>query len=267
MTFVPWLGTMPQVDQDIQLGLNDVGSEVGQPFSVYRLSDDTNVGVLSGDPIYTNFPANIRRYTLKAAIENTTFELLAYVMNGNRLPLELQDLLVTEGYGSDGGVFCVAQMRPMAETILMAVPFNCTISAISPTAGAASQQPSSGTIAQTSDVGWSGVWKTNEKILTLVDGEYAFVPASEDPTPAQVQIGLQPNARIRDGNALGVPTEQYRAPFVIYCPNLPGIFLEEVKVRFNVGTGVSDRYEVTKAFSSNDAGLTGIICMVEKLPF
>lgn len=267
--FLPWLGVMPQLDEAIDQGLGVVGAVVGQPFDVYRLSDTTNVGVLENDPIYTSFPINLRRYTLKVAIENTTFELLTYVANCDRRQLQLMDLLVTEGYGGDSAVFCVAQMRPMAETILVRVESNVSLSAIVPTAGAASQQPSSGNTFISGMDGWSAVWKSGEQILTLTDGEYAWSDPTTDPppTPAQIQVGLQPNARIRDGNTLGVPTEQYREQFVIYTPITPGVFLEEVKTRFNFGNASSDRYEIAKYFTSDETGLAGQIAICEKLPF
>jgi hypothetical protein len=267
MTFAPSLGTMPGIDQDIQAGLGDLAAEIGQTYDVYRLSNATNVGVLSGSPIYANFPVNVRRYPVKAAIEGTLFEILLYVANCDRRPLDEMDILVTQGYLSDGGVFCVVQMRPMAETLLVGCPFNATITSVNTDAGAASQQPSSGNIPILASSAWSGTYKENETVLTLNDGEYAFSTPGSSVTPAQIQVGIQPTARIRDGNDLGVPTEQPRAPFVAFIPRTPGVFLEETKTIINVGNASSDRYQIKKYFTTDQTALAGQYAMVEKLPF
>jgi hypothetical protein len=117
--------------------------------------------------------------------------------------------------------------------------------------------------------GWSGVWKEGEQILCLENGEYFFADPNQSPTPppAQIQVGLQPNARIRDGGDLGVPTEQPRAPFVAFIPITPGVFLEETKIILNFGNASSDRYVIKKYYTSDLTGLAGQLAMVEKLPF
>jgi hypothetical protein len=259
---------MPGIDQAIDEGLGVVASVVGQPFNVYRLIDGVTTGsVISQNPAIANFPMNIRRYPVKAAIEGTPFEVLVYVANCDRRFLQEMDMLVTQGYLSDTGVFCVVQMRPMAETLLIGCPFNATITSVNTDAGAASQQPSSGNIPILASSAWSGTYKENETVLTLINGEYAFSTPGSSVTPAQIQVGIQPTARIRDGNDLGVPTEQPRAPFVAFIPRTPGVFLEETKTIINVGNASSDRYQIKKYFTTDQTALAGQYAMVEKLPF
>jgi hypothetical protein len=263
------------LDRKIQRGRGKAAWKAGgQQYDVYRLNGRTNVAVTSTEPIRRSHRARIERTTSKKLIENTTFELLVFEATTDNRQLELMDVLVERGFNAmPQGSYIVAQKRPSRPTLLVRVEANVTISAMDTTAGAASQQPASGNRFISGMVGWSADWKENEQLLTLINGEYAF-KGVDDPywqqpgaAPAQIQVGLQPNARVRDGNALEVPTEQPRAPFCVYIPITPGVFLEETKSVINFGNAASDRYRLTKYFTSDLTGLAGQIALCEKLPF
>jgi hypothetical protein len=261
MPFFPSFNTLPLIDQAIQQGRGAAAAVIGQTYNVQRMSGTTNVSISSTSPIYTNQPAKITRTTSKVNVENQIFELIAFeFLLDNRL-LQIGDLLTETGYEAEAlDVFTVASIRPLKPTICMRTEQNVTISRPTPQAGQAAQQPSQGggTIVTS---GWSGVWKEDDLIMTLTGGLYGF-SSNQNSTPAQIQVGLSPNSRVKDGNTLGVPTEQYRDQFVIYCPMLPGEQLNELD-RFNFGN--SDRYETMKVYTSAQTGLAGQIVLVEKL--
>lgn len=259
--FLPSLGVLPQIDFAIQQGRGAAGSVLGQTFDVYRLSDTTNVAIVSGSPLIVNFPSIMRRNTSKKDLENQTFELMTYEAVCNNQPLAKGDVLVQNGYDNDDSVFTFAGFRAPGKTMMVRTEFNATITRPRPTAGDTSQQPGSMNTYVGTDVGWSGTALEDEEILTLVDGLYAF-SYEEGATPAQVYVGLVPNSRVKDGNTLGVPTEQYRDQFLCYVPMLPGETLNELD---RINFGLSDRYEIMKFHTSDETGLGGYVMMVEKL--
>jgi hypothetical protein len=152
-------------------------------------------------------------------------------------------------------------MRPMQPTLWIRTEAACTITRPAPSAGRASQQPSSGAVATT---GYGGITKSQEQVLTLVDGLYEFVdPGQPSVNPATVYCGAQPTQRIRDGREPKIPTSLYREHFQIYCPNLPGAFIRELD-RFSF-PNTGDRYEVAMLYTTVTTGLTGYILIAEKL--
>lgn len=247
---------LKQINSAIQQGRGAAASVLGQTYNVFRLGATTTNSVVFGTPAISGFQARIRRTTAKVAVENAFFELLVYTALCNNAPLELQDVLVETGYQNDGGVYTFAQARPTRETLWVRTELNCAITRPTPEGGAAAQMPASGAILAS---GYGGIPKANEDILTLTDGFYGFAASG---TPASVYCGLQPLNRVKDGNSLGTPTDLYREHFLCYIPNLPGVLLSELD-RINAPT--MDRYEVVLVYSSDLTGLSGNICIVEKL--
>lgn len=254
-------GTMPLIDSAIQIGRGAAAAVLGQTYDVYRLGASTGGSVVTGVPQFTAYPARVRRSTMKVAIENAFFDALIYESTSDNRALVLQDVLVQTGYENDDSIFTFAQARPTRETIFVRTESAVTITRPIPPAGAAAQQPLAGPVAT---LGWGGIDKTNEQVLTLVNGLYAFDGLTA--TPAVVYCGLQPLNRIKDTStstpAGKMPTALYREHFVIYIPDLPGIMLNELD-RINFPN--SDRYEVALYHTSNQTGLTGYICVCEKL--
>lgn len=250
------------IDEAIQQGLGAAASVVGQTYDVRRLSATTNGSISANTPIFTGFPASLRR-AKPIAIENFTFKLLCFEATCNRLPLQLVDELTETGYNAmPQGVYVLAQMRPLVETLLMRVDATCTITRPMPTAGQASTMPPAGFVEQT---GMSAPEKSTEQILTLTNGLYAF---SNPPvvTPATVQCQLQPYDRIKDGRVLGVPTEFYREQFFIYVPELPGEQLDERdRLNFPISGQATDRYVIMSIYTSELTGLSGYIIISEKM--
>lgn len=112
-------------------------------------------------------------------------------------------------------------------------------------------------------LGLSGVSASSSGATVSITGaDQLACSVFQGATPAQIQCGLVPNARIRDGNTLNVPTEQYRDQFLAYLPMLPGVMLNELD-RLNFGQG--DRYEIAKFFTTDLTGLAGQFMMLEKL--
>lgn len=252
-----------RINRKIQRGRGKAASVYGQTYDVRRLNIATNGSVSSNPPIIRNFEASLTR-AKKIAVENEIFSLLCFDAECDNTRLQLMDELTETGYEAmPQGVYIVAQMRPMRSTLLMRADMTCTVSRPTPTAGLASAMPEPGTwIEQT---GQGSVDKSNEQILTLVDGLYAFANPPVD-TPATVQCQLQPLNRIRDGKILGVPAELYREHFLIYVPELPGEQLDELD-RFNFPNSGSttDRYGAMSIYSSEQTGLSGYIIIAEKM--
>lgn len=253
------------IDQAIQLTQGQgIAQVVGQSYDVRRLSDTTNVSISSNEPIISGFPASIRRYTTKVALENDIFSLLSFVAVCDNRALELGDEMTETGYKAmANGVYILAQMRPLQETIWMRAESNIAITRMMPSAGQEAQQPSSGWVAATPGT-IGAVDKRSELVLTLTDGTYAF--AAQGASPAGVSCGLQPLNRIRDtakGTAAGKwPTALYREHFVAYLPLIPGEAIVELD-RLNFPN--SDRYEVAVVYTSEQTGIAGYIMIVEKL--
>jgi hypothetical protein len=255
--------TIARIDAKIQRGRGKAAQKLGQTYDIRRANSRTNIGIGTTRAVITGFPSRLRRITSKNILENQTFEILTFQATCDNRTLQLGDLATETGYEAmQAGNYIVAQMRPTRESVWVRVESNVVISRPNGTAGQAAQQPTNG---NTYVEGWAGTWPENEEILQLVNGIYSFTTES-GATPAQVPCGLEPNARIRDGNTLGLPTEQYRDQFMIYLPmlytNAGGVMLNELD---RINFGQSDRYEIAKLYTSDMTGLSGQICQVEKL--
>lgn len=245
------------IDSKIQRGRGKAASKLGQTYTQYRLGS-TSGSITSGTPIATNFPARIAKAS-KKAIENQSFDLLVMEATCDNRTLEIGDLLVETGYGSDNGQYWVAQKRPTRETLWVRAESNCNITRPMPTAGAASQQPASG--PELVD-GWAGVQKDTEQILTLQNGLYSFT-STAGATKAVIPAGLQPLNRIKDARDPDIPTALYREHFLVYLPLLPGAILNELdRISFS---NMGDAYEIALMFTTEQTGLSGWILIVEKL--
>ena len=217
---------------------------------------NVNNAVISGTPVLGNFPARIRRTTSKVAIENEVFGILVFEAICNNSYLVNQDVIVGARTGSTA-CYTFVQARPTRETLWVRTESTCSITRPSPKGGAAAQMPVSGALAAP---GYGGIPKSTEMVMTLTNGLYNF--SATGSTPASIQCGLQPLRKIKDGNSLGTPTDLYREEFLIYVPDLPGEMLSEMD-RINFSN--QDRYEVAVIFSTALTGLSGNICVVEKL--
>lgn len=254
------------IDQAIQITQGQgIAQVVGQSYDVRRLSASTNVSISSNAPIISAFPTSIRRYTTKVALENATFDLLSFVAVCDNRALQLGDEFTETGYKAmESGVYVLAQMRPLQETIWMRTESNIAITRMLPSAGQESQQPASGWVAQAPGT-IGAVDKRSEQVLTLKNGTYAFT-TTPGATPAGVVCGLQPLNRIRDtskGTVAGKwPTALYREHFLAYMPLIPG---EEIVELDRLNFPNSDRYEVMVKYTSEQTGISGYILIVEKL--
>jgi hypothetical protein len=266
---LPSSGSVKQIDFAIQSGRAAAASVIGQTYDIRRLDANTNGSISNNEPVLPAFPASIQRLP-KTKAENEIFGLLAYKATCTNLVLAIGDLCTETGYGQDGGVFYVAQKRPLRETIWMRAESAINITRPQPTAGAVSQQPqpSQGWVVAESGT-WSGIAKDTEEVLTLTNGLYSF---SSDPaaSPAVVYAGLQPRPIVKPGTEPKLPgvgklaTTLDIETFVIYLPLLPG---EEVSEYDRIAfSQIGDRYEVHLVFTTADTGLAGYIIVATKLP-
>lgn len=262
--FFPSLGTMPLLDNIIQIGRGIAAGVIGQTYDIRRLTQPTGAtGSVSSQPtVYTGFPARLRRTTTKVGIEDDIFSLICYIATCENTCLQLLDEMTETGYEpKTNGVYIFAAERPTRETLWMRAESNISITRMSPGAGSAANQPTSGWAEST---GFGGIQKDTEAVLTLANGSYAF--RSEGASPASIQCGLQPLNKIMDtsrGVAAGEwPVSLYREKFLAYLPLLPGEQITELD-RLNFPN--SDRYEIAVIYSSEETGIAGYILVVEKL--
>lgn len=251
------LSYIAEIDGAIQDGRGAAASVLGQGYTVHRLNDTTNGSISNNTPLYLQFPARLRHTTSKAAIENTSFDILVFQATCDNRKLEIGDLCVQTGYVNDGSVFTVAQKRPTRETLWIRTESACSLSRPKPFSGQAAQNPATRVFPTP---GYSGIAKSSEWFLTLNDGLYSY---TSDPNAqvATVYCGLQPTRRIRDGN-IKMPTALYREQFLAWLPMLPGEVLSELdRVRFPN----QDAYEIALIFSTDVTGLAGHICLVERI--
>ena len=254
-----------QIDSAIQQGRGAAATILGQTYDVYRNGPQTNVSVISsGSLTIHNYPMRIRR-SQKVAIENVPFDLLVITATCDNRQLQLGDILVETGYEAQpDNRFCVAQIRPTRETIMVRVENPAAIQRPQPDGGAASQQPISNGVPGTCvmAVGYGGITPFNREILTLTDGAYAFLPAGSTTPQASVPIGIQQRSRTRDRRDPGLPTRIAESEFYAYIPDCPGVEFAELDV---IKATHEDNYEIRSLFTSDQSGLQGWICLLRKL--
>lgn len=250
---------IPDIDAVIQEGRGIAASVLGQTYIQYRISGTTNGSVTSGTPVNSSFLARILKTTKRSAVENEFFGLQCFVATCDNRSIALGDVMVETGYGKrDNNIFTVAQFRATRETIWVRTEFNCALTRPRPHAGQSSQQPGSG---WTSQSGYGGMDDASEWVLALSGGLYGFTNA-QGVTPASVQCGLVQLNRVKDGNALGTPTDLPRVHFIVYVPNTPG---QPLEVNDRIKFPNADKYEIKSFYNSSDAGLNGTICVCEKV--
>ncbi len=245
------------VDGKVQYGKGRAASVIGQTYDAFRLKETTNESIISGAPIYSQFPAKIQRTTKRFAIENNSFELLVYEFTCDKRKLELGDTLVETGYGSDGGIYVFAEERPLKPNLFVRAESMVSITRPSPYGGQAEQQPTSGAIYQPK---YGGAPKATEKILTLTDGLYSFEASG---TYAAVPSGLQPRTSVKGLHKIEMPTQVPQTEFANFLPLLPGIpaILENDIINYENG----DRYQVVESFTTGDTGLQGWFLLTYKI--
>lgn len=257
-----------EIDEAIQEGRGAAASVLGQTYNVFRLGPTSNVSVISGTPVYTDYPVRIRKST-KVAIENASFDLLAFTSTTDNRFLQIGDFLVESGYeAEEGNVFVVAQIRPTRETIIVRVESASAIQRPTPYGGSAAEQPVTPGQCIVAD-GYGGITPFNREQLSLTNGVYAFFqPGAIDPrtkqpaVQASVPIGIQPRSRTRDRREPDLPTRIAESEFYMYVPQLPGVEIVEMDV---IKAAHEDNYECRGVYTSDDAGLHGFVVLARKL--
>ena len=235
---------------------------IGQSYSVYRMNPNTSGSVISPNslvyPTFSMYFKNHQRAS-KVHVENTVFDLMIFEGMCDGTKLQVGDFLVENGYESDAGVYCVGQLRPMSQNILVRVESPSTLEKPHPDAGASEDQPTSGFVYVQGKYG--GVRPAGRFELTLQGGLYSMQAQGEG-ILASVPIGLQPINRVSDSHKPPIPMTFPRTKFLCYIPPLPGYIINELDV---VKMSQADSYQVSMMYSSADCGLQGFICTLEKI--
>lgn len=235
-------------------------SIVGQTYSLYRMNHNTMGSVISPNSlIYPKFPMYFRGKAAKVHIENTTFDLQIFEAQCDGTKLRVGDILVENGYGSDHGIYCVGQLRPLHPNMIVRVENTSTIEKPHPDAGASEDQPTSGAVWV--DQTYGGLRPGGRYELTLQGGLYSMKVQGAG-TLASVPVGLQPVNRVGEGHKPILPTTFPVTKFLCYIPPLPGYAVNELDV---IKAMNGDSYSVSMIYSSEPAGLHGTIAVVEKI--
>jgi hypothetical protein len=269
------MGLLPIIDGITQIGRGIGAGIEGQTYEVRCLNLPTPAtgSISSQVPVYTNYPARLERTTTKIKIEDDIFSLVCFeAICDNRVLVALnqppngpQPIELTEtGYeAGSNAVYAFAQARPTRATLWMRTDNNIAITRPLPTAGQVAQQPQSGWVGA-SEGTFGGINKNNESVLTLNNGSFSF--SNSGASPASIQVGLQPLNKIKDisksVSASKWPVSLYREMYLAYIPLIPGEQLSELD-RLNFPN--SDRYEIALIYTSEQTGISGYICVIEKL--
>lgn len=240
------------IDRAIQQARGAAASVLGQTYDVYRLTNQTGQ-VVQGTPLYTNFPAR-KLDPMRKSVENTVFDIQVYPFTCDNTYLQIGDILVENGYGSDAGMYVYAQGRPTDPNFFVRVEQSATVTRPTTPASLAPLNPN----APTQIKSYVGVTKTTEQSLILTNGHYSF---STSGVSAMVPFGLQPLNKMREMPPSKLPTDTKREQFLGFLPLL-GIIIEENDVISSGAAG--DRYRIEQNYIS-EFGLKGQILILQKL--
>lgn len=231
----------------------------GLPYDVRRLSSASNVSVLSGRPVLSQFPVIMERVTSKDVIEDEPFSLVIFEGDCDYSKLQLGDVLSEYGTNAllDGAAFVYAQHRPTREALFVRTESVATITrpVDAPARAAASALPTANAgpyIVSDEEADVEEGPTADGDVLTLAAGTYAFQPAGS--TPAQVPIGIEPTSRTGQSREDAQPTSSDATRFVGYTPALP------IQERDEIAVG-SKRYLVLEA-TTRYSGFVGTIMLL-----
>ena len=256
------MGTNLPIYSDLIYNLAGIATEqLGQVYKVYRLNGNTAGAVISANSlVHPAFNFYFEK-AQKSIIENTTFDLQVFSAIGDATQLRVGDILVETGFGSDGGTYCVAQIRNRKpfRTILVRVESQSAIQEPQPDAGSDETQPMSGPVWV--EGAWGGATVDARYNLTLDNGMYQMLPFGEG-TLASVPIGIQPLNKVRDSHKPGIPTPYARTLYLAYIPPTPGYDPAEKDI---IKAANMESYEISQIYSSTPVGLSGSIAICERM--
>ena len=248
-----------QLNRVVQQGRGVAASVLGQTYSVYRINSSTVGSVISSNSlVYPSFQMYFKKAS-KTHLENTMFDLQTFEATCDGTKLRVGDILKENGYESDGGIYCVGQLRPMKTNILIRVESPSAIEKPHPDAGASEDQPNSGFVYIPDKFG--GIRLAGRYELTLQGGLYSIQKQGLG-TPASIPIGLQPINRVGEGHKPNLPTTVPVTKFLCYIPPTPGYAPNEL----DVIKGLSmESYSISMVYTSEGVGVQGTICVLTKM--
>lgn len=257
MSYLPLIN---QVTQSIGGGVPS--SILGTNYKLYRLNSNTAGSIISLNSLVSaTFKMYFRDHqkASRQKIENTTFDLLVFdgVCDGTKL--KVGDILVETGYESDGGIYCVAQQRPLSGNMLVRVESRSAIAEPQPGAGSDETQPTVGPVWVEGKYG--GPTTPERYVLTLDHGLYEMRPFGEG-TLASVPIGFQPLNRVRESKKQGIPTAYPHTMFLAYIPPTPGYIPAPLDI---LKSQNMDSFSIDQVYSSSGVGISGTVCIVTQM--
>lgn len=241
----------------------------GLLLDVRRLSPASNVSVLSGRPVLSQFPIIMERVTSKDVIEDEPFSLVIFEGDCDWTRLQFGDVLSGSGLDPFGSAssFVYAQHRLTREAIFVRTESVATITR--PNAEAATD-PASSTTPVTPSVTfgdytppgagpntYAGRDPATDLTLLLIAGQFSF---GNGPA-AQVPIGIAPVSRVGTSGGTQFAENLSQTRFYGYVPPLPGVTLQRLD-RIDVpARGTSYVVQMTYA---NSVGLVGTVCVLEQ---
>ena len=248
------MGGLAGIQAAINKGRGAAGIATGQRYSVYRLNNQSTGSLVQpSNLVIGNFPASMKRYSLHEDIE-TNYFIKVPTFRGlcDASQLQIGDVLVEQGFGSDGGAFTFAYNRQLRAFVFVQTPIPATLTRSEPNP----------LHVDKGRVPYSGMNKGTEQTLALINGNYSFKPSGVYP-PAAVYLGLVALASRGEQPrpALKLPTDVPRQSWDVYCHLLPGTVLIESDI---VNAANGDRYYIRTSYLQY-VGLHGIMLSCEKL--
>src|SRR5579872_1386114 len=204
------------IQAEIDRARGEVGQFLGQIYNVYRLNARSTGTVISRQSqVYDSLPCYMRKSTKSGDVEQSKVYEMIYEGKFDASKVNIGDIFVEQGFRSDGGMFVLAQYRPLEPYWFV----RCEIAGsilreASQTVGA---EPAQGLTS------YQGVSKKYEWPCVLNNGLYSF---QQSGTPAQVPIGIQMYKRIGQKSGVDIPTATRLEEVYCYVPNLRGIAIQ-----------------------------------------
>lgn len=239
--YFPSLGTLPELDAVVQLGRGVEAAILGQTYSVYRLNPSSSGQLVQpSNLVLTGYPAIFQRITVPKDIEaNWMIKVPIYKATCDATFLQFGDLLLEEGFGSDGGAFTYVWRRPAGlelDNIFIGTPVPSQIT----------RPDNNPARINVGEVAYEGEMKEYELPLVLESGSFFF---STDPEAIPTTIYAAIYQHERGGEyrtpAERLPEDVKRQPWHVFCYLLKGTEL----VENDIVTGANgDRYRIVKPF-------------------
>jgi len=239
------------IQGEIDSARGEVASYLGQIYNVYRLNPRSTGTVISPQSqVYDSLPCYMRLANSPHAQEQSKVYEMIYEGKFDASKVLIGDIFVEKGFRSDGGMFVLAQYRPLEPYMFVRCEIAGTIlREASKTTG---PEPVLGATS------YQGVSKKYEWPCVLSAGSYSFAQTG---TPAQIPIGIQMYKRIGKASGIEIPTATRLEEVYCYVPNLKGV---QLQASDTIADQNGNRYKVNSV-QAYTTGLQGQFAVGHKL--